>query len=1109
MASLAAAAPQTVAPVPAGPSYLEQGAPQEGEIAAGETREHRVRMAAGDYARVRVDQTGVDVAVRLLDPAGRPVSDVDGPGGRKAPEQLSWLAEAGGEYRLVVSPHAPQEAGPYRTTLEELRPAKPGDVERVRAEQLFSEGAHWEARGDAESKGKALARYGEALALWQAAGDRLGETKTLNRIGGLHWELGESAEALSSCERALALAQEVGDRQGEAEAHKNLGVARLGSGQSQRALQDAQAAVRIWEELGDADGIAAGSYNLGAAQIALGQMDEALASLNRALEIRRAARNPDLVPLILTGIASIHRERGDGDKALEIYRQALEESRATEDRFGEANVLLNMASIYLRRGELQRALEQFNAALDLLRLLGNRDLEGSTLFNLGTTALYLGDVDQAADFYDQALALLRELKNTTWEAYTLCMIGWIHDRREDPEGALEQYTRAYDISQAAGERRSLAMALYGMGRSQTALGHPREAVHLLEQAIALFRETDNTLQEVNAVLELGRAFQALSDTRRAAEDFYHAVAISREHKTLMTEAVAQSAVARLERDRGNLPAAAAAIEDALRIIESIRPKVAAQRQRVTFFSSRREYYDFYVDLQMRLHERDPAGGHLEEALAASERARARGLLDLLAEGRIDLRRGISPELKSREEEIGNRVSLLQGQLLDDLSQGGKKASRFEAELDRAEEESERIEWQIQREHPHYAAVRNPAPLRPERIQELLDERTAFLEYAVGKEGSFLFVVTRDGLQGYRLPAADELAGHVEAVRAALERGGRRQYGRYVEAAHRLYEILLAPAAGSLRDKPRLIVSPDGPLLLLNFEALLTGPAPAAGGRPYGDLPYLLREKSVTYAPSASVFAELGEPADGNVAAASGTGLFLGFADPAYGPAAANPEPPAASSPLARALQEAGLPSPRRLPESRNEVLGIAGLYPKEQVHLYLDDQATEKNVKDNPALKDARWIHFAVHGFLNEARPELSGLVLAPDRALGGLGLLQVYEIFNLDLTADLVVLSACDTGLGKNVSGEGLLGVSRAFLYAGAASVVVSLWQVADASTSDLMVRFYRHLSQGADKAEALRLSKLELIREGRYDHPYYWAPFILIGRPGPVVTSRRVARQ
>src|SRR5215218_5892728 len=550
--------------------------------------------------------------------------------------------------------------------------------------------------------------------------------------------------------------------------------------------------------------------------------------------------------LVLTGIASIYREQGAGDKALELYRQALDFSRTEKDRNDEANVLQNMASIYLRRGEVQEALELYTDALEIHRDLGTRAPEGRVLSYLGATSLYLGDREQALAHYTQALQINRELGNEVWEGYTLRDIGWVYDLRGEPQVALEHYTRANEIGLKLKDRRLQAYAIHGMGRAQRVLGAPREAVALLERAAAFFQEAGSPLGEINAMVDLGLAYQALPDPQRAAELLYRARDLSRQRKTLVAEANVQSAVARLERDRGNLTAAAAAIEEAQRIIESIRPKVATQRQRVSFFASRRDYYDFDVDLQMRLHESDPAGGHLTTALAVSERARARGLLDLLAEGRLDIRRGISAELKQREEESENRISLLQGDLLDDLSREGKQAARIEAELDRAEEERERIEWQIQREHPHYAAFRNPAPLSVERIQGMLDDRTALLEYTLGKESSILFVVTRGGLEGFRLPPASEIGELVETLRGTLEDPGRRYRSLYTESAYRLYEILLAPAREMLRGKPHLIVSPDGPLLLLSFEALLT--SSDNGGAGYAGLPYLIREKSVTYVP---------------------------------------------------------------------------------------------------------------------------------------------------------------------------------------------------------------------------------------------------------------------
>lgn len=1098
-------------PLAAQPSLLEKGVPREGDIGTGEKQELRIAVQAGEYARVRVDQTGVDVAARLTGPSGETVAEADGPGGTAVPEVLSWIARQGGEHRLAISPRDPAAPrGSVRVTLEELRPAAGTDEARVQAERAFWEGRHWWARQDEESKRKALAAYQKAAPLWQAAGDRASEADTVNQIGACHQGFGETDAAVAAYEQALALARTAGDRQAEAESLNNLAVIYDDQLRDPRALDFFEKALALYEELGDRRAVSTTRLNLGLYWDRRSEPAKALDNLNRSLEIRREEKDRAGEARVLAEIAGIRREE-EPDVALDLFAQAARAADEAGNRRVRAHVLRGMASLYLLQGEPQKALELFTESLDLFREVGDRLGEGLSLSSLGSTALHLGDTDLALEHYTQALSIHREVKNARAEAYTLRDIGWSYSLRGEPEVALEHYERALRLSQDARDEAGRAFALHGLGRTRLALGQAAQSVKDLEEALAVYGKIGRfALSEVSAMLELGRAWQALGEPERAAARFQQVLAFSRQKRIPIGEAVSQWALARQERDRGNLKGAAAAITEAIQIIESVRPKVASERLRVSFFASHRDYYEFYIDLLMRLHEREPGAGHLAEAFAASERARARALLDLLAEGRIDVRRGIPHELKQRETEIAHRLSQLQGRLLDNLSrQDGSQTAQLEEELRSAEEDRERLEWQLRKEHPRYAAVRSPSDLPMARIQELLDDRSALLEIAVGRERSFLFVVTRDGLAGFPLPPAAELGALVDSLRQALETGGRRLYGRYVETAQRLYQVLIAPAEPLLRDKPNLIVAADGPLLLLSFETLLTGPPSNAagsgsGGGLYTGLPYLILDRSVTYIPSAGVLVELREP---RAPAPPDAKIFLGFGDPEYGgrkPAAPDPSRTRGTLPdalpdrsLARSFRESGLLDLPPLPESRNEVTGIAGLYPPERVAVYLDRQASEENLKDNPALKTARRIHIAAHGLLNEQQPEFSGLVLTLDGDPKENGLLQTYEIFNLELSADLVVLSACGTALGKNVGGEGLIGVSRALLYAGAASVVVSLWPVADASTSDLMVRFYRHLDETGDRAEALRRSKLELIRGGRFAHPYHWAPFILIGMP------------
>jgi CHAT domain-containing protein len=312
--------------------------------------------------------------------------------------------------------------------------------------------------------------------------------------------------------------------------------------------------------------------------------------------------------------------------------------------------------------------------------------------------------------------------------------------------------------------------------------------------------------------------------------------------------------------------------------------------------------------------------------------------------------------------------------------------------------------------------------------------------------------------------------------------GRRQLRRYQDLATQLYTELLEPAAATLRGKRSLLIAPDGPLYLLPFEAL-TVKVETAQSRTFPELPYVLRRFAVSYVPSASVLQGLRVPRPSSAGSPRLAKRFLGFANPLYD---------AGNAP--GATRSSG-PQLARLPESEEEVRRIASLYPKGAVALYTGSLATEDNVKGNPLLAEARQIHFATHGSLNESQPQLSGLELARARSSREDGTLRVYEIFNLRLNADLLTLSACDTARGKEISGEGIIGMTRAFFYAGARSLLVSLWPVSDRSTPDLMHSFYEHLGDSRNKAQALRQAKLAMIESENYADPYFWAPFILTG--------------
>jgi len=1074
------------------------GARTTQEISGEEVQEHRIELPAASsarYVRVMVEQAAIDVALELRGPDDAVLAAVDSSGGHRVPELLSWIAPTAGVYRLLVHAHDPQAPrDAYTVILEEVRPAVPGDTARVATERAAADARQRSFCERLEDKRKALEDLQQALAAWRAAGDRVQEARTLNDIGELEARLGDNDEALASLSQVLEMARALGDRREQARALNELGlVHQQVRGEKARILGLYEEALRLWRALGDPAGEAEVLYNLGILYAKEEDFTTALDYYEQALVREQTAGAICDQAFTLTSIGLIARDRGDAARTLDCLTRALDLARRGGDRSAEAYVLFSTASFRLRRGELQQAIELLTAVRDLYRLQGDRTQEASVLTSLGSANVYLGDLDRAADCYSEALQLHRELGNRAGEVFPLVFLGWVRQLKGDIEAAMAQYQQALGIAREANFPAGLAQALYFLGRAELASGRSADGVRWLEEALELDQKTNNDLARSQVLLELGRVSHARGDDERAASQLQQALELGHGLQNFVVEAAAQAAIATLQRDQGNLSGAKIAIEESLRILGSVRSKVSSQRLRVSFVASQQAYYSLHLDILMRLHAQDPAGGYLPAALAAIERARARGLLDLLAEGRIDVRRGIEADLKQREEEIDSRISALQTQMLDHLSTGAwnaAKSARLEEALRQAEEDRERLEWEIRRRQPRYAAVRYPDPLRLEQIQALLDDRTALLEYAVGDERSFLFVVTREGLTSYALPPAARLTEEVRRLGSVLQKPGRRSFGLYRRTARELYQELMAPALGVLAGKPRLIVSPDGPLHFLSFEALLTEDPGAT--EDFSQLPYLIRARSVSYIASASVLAALQQPRD-RVERAAPPLLFVGFADPLVTVAAAGP----GADVVRDGTLASALPGLGRLTQSAREVKGIADLYPAGNAKLYLDRDATEENVKDNDLLRSARRIHFATHGLLDEKQPELSGLVLTRHPGSREDGLLQVYEIFNLQLDADLVVLSACDTGLGTMVSGEGLVGVTRALLYAGARSVVVSLWQVDDSSTPGLMISFYRRLDQDVDKAESLRQAKLEMIRQGQFSQPFYWAPFILIGEP------------
>src|SRR6266545_3759216 len=785
--------------------------------------------------------------------------------------------------------------------------------------------------------------------------------------------------------------------------------------------------------------VAADSLFREARQLRKGTLEAKRKSIEKyeeALGLYRRAGDSRGEAETLNSIGLAHHSLGEKQKALDKYNEVLPVLRAIGDRGGEATVLNNIGTVYLSLGETQKALDKFNEALPILRAVNDRNMEATTLNNIGLAYISLGEKQKALDKYNEVLPIERAIGNRDMEAGTLNSIGAVYQSLGEMQKALDKFNEALPLSQAVGVHN---------GEADTLLG-----------------------------------------------------------------------IARVEQKRGNLTQARQTIEQAVGLIESLRTNIASQELRASYFASRQEFFETYIDVLMQMHKQNQAEALDTAALAISERARARSLLELLKESRADIRQGVDGSLLERERSLQQRLNARAAAQISLLNRKHtpEQADAAAKEIAAITDEYDEVKAQIRARSPRYAALTQPQPLDLTEIQQqALDEDTLLLEYALGEKRSYLWLVSQRSIDSYELPPRAEIeaaARRVYELGATRPKRGTPPDPQFIAQAKTLSGMLLSPAAAQLGAK-RLVVVVPGALSYLPFAAL---PSPEDKKRPAGDYEPLIAKHELVSVPSASVLSIIRRETAGRQQATKSVAVL---ADPVFeasdprlaeakngnssGETPAAPVADAELSELTRAIRTMNFSDARagftRLAFSRQEAEGIITLTPK-GTGLKATDFNASRDLAMSRELSQDRILHFATHGMLNSERPELSELVfsLIDRQRKPQDGFLRLYEIYNLQLNADLIVLSACETGLGKEIKGEGLIGLTRGFMYSGAPRVVASLWNVDDLATAELMKLFYqRMLKDGLQAGAALRAAQLEMSGQKRWASPYFWAGFVLHG--------------
>ena len=819
------------------------------------------------------------------------------------------------------------------------------------------------------------------------------------------------------------------------------------------------------------------------------RLDESEPLLNRALAIleRQAPDSPETAEALVE-LAGVAWARGELEAVSERARRAVAlEERWAPDSPALARSLHTLGRAVLQQGRVAEANEIFRRALAIQERKAPDSVLTATILNsLGAIARFLGDPEAAMELHQRSLAILEKAApESPWVSRNLNNLAAIARERGDLATAAQLFERARAIwAKTAPEGLGVAGGYDSLGEIARMRGDLDEAWKLLSRALEIFeRLAPGGLESAAALMHLAAVADARGDLSLAL-DFLHRALTLHERRAPGTidEAVTLQKLGRLYRRTRRPEKAAELLARAVGALESQMGRLGGSQESQAAFRARHE--EIYRDaLEIELER-----GHAAEALHLLERSRARSFLALLEERDLAFPGELPAELeRSRRDNAARYDQTLRKLARSTPADGDEAREALHRELARLRRERDEIAAQIRKASPRLAALRQPQPLDLDAARKVLDPGTLALSYSVGKEKTFLFAVTRDGgLRVETLPWGEErlrreVERFLEEVRQPAPVSGPE--------AGSLYRALIGPVAGLVEKSDRLLIVPDGPLHRLPFGALVR----ETGGAKPGRGQFLTEWKPFHTALSLTVYGTLRASAP-----AAAPARLVAFGDPRY---LKDPAPAAAVPGLRGVRWEA-------LPYSRREVERIAQVYPG--ARLYLGEEATEERAKSRAG--DARILHFATHAAIDDRTPLDSALVLTlPEELPAGRdnGLLQVWEIFeSVRLDADLVVLSACESALGRELSGEGLIGLTRAFQYAGARSVVASLWSVTDQVTAELMARFHRHRAAGMPTDEALRTAQIELIRnpvqiitadgqtvEADTSAPFFWAAFQLSG--------------
>jgi CHAT domain-containing protein/Tfp pilus assembly protein PilF len=944
----------------------------------------------------------------------------------------------------------------------------------------------------------------------------------LSNLGMVYNNLGEYRRALDYYQQALEIQREIGDKGGVGNNLMNLGVVYDNLGEYRKALDYYQQALAIFRQIGDKHREGAGLNNLGVVYMNLGEYRRALDYYQQALKIQREIGDKQGVSNNLTNLGVVYDSLGQYRKALDYYQQALAIAREIGDKRGVGKNLMNIGVMYQNLEQYQKVLDYYQQALAIARQIGDKPGIGKNLSNLGVVYRNLGQYQKALDNSQQALEIQRQIGDKRGEGADLASLGVVYMNLGEYRKALDYSQQALEIQRQIGDKPGIKKNLSNLGILYHRFGQYRKALDYYQQALAIAREIGDKQGVVKNLTNLGVLYKNLEQYEKAKTYFQDSATLLK--KSHVAESwTAFSGLAFVEVKLNQFETAITHYEEAIDQIEKLRAGVSEKEHKLSFMRDKLHVYDEFITLLKNLHEKHPNKGYDRKAIEIFERKQSRVFLEQMGKSGARRFAGVPEDISQRDKELEQQIAAARKHRNEALSLG-KDAEPHRKRLEKLQAEQADFEKTLQTDYPAYYALKYPKPVALENLQkDVLQAGELMLVYNVREESTDLWVIGQEHFVGFTIPLTEaQIQQQVTAFRDTgietmlneidtakkrklegialkihLENAISDTLPDFVETSHALYQQLLPePVRERFKKAHTLYIIPTGALYSLPFEALVTVPDEE-------EPDYLIQDYAIAYLSSASLLETLREAEQRRDT--EERQALLAFADPVF-------QQEKCETGDERMVIDLRLRAYRdllggcipQLPATQDEALNIAKLfnvtphsYPQA---LYLGEDASRENVlylNEDEELDDFRYVLFATHAVLPDELSYINQpavLLSYPEKG----GYLTMADVFGLQMNADLVTLSACNTGRGENTKGEGVRGLTRAFMYAGTPAVSVSLWTVNSQATQQLNQIFFTQLKEKRQYADALRQAKMAMIEgevEDIYSHPYFWAGFVVFG--------------